>query len=136
MKIREVMTEDPRIVNPEQDIQQLARIMDDNDIGALLVSEGDRLVGVVTDRDIATRAVAKGKLDLKARDVMTKRVLYCFEDEDLQHVAEKMADVEVRRLPVLNREKRLVGIVSLANIAASHDRNATATALEGTARRH
>jgi len=136
MKIREVMTEETRIVDPDQDVQRLARIMDDNDIGALLVGDGDRLVGMVTDRDIATRAVAKGKLDLKARDVMSKRVLYCFEDEDLQHVAENMANLEVRRLPVLNREKRLVGIVSLANIAAARDRGASARALEGTAKPH
>lgn len=93
-------------------------------------------MGVVTDRDIATRAVAKGKLDLKARDVMSKRILYCFDDEDLQHVSENMADMAVRRLPVLNREKRLVGIVSLANIAAARDREASAKVLEGTARPH
>jgi len=136
MKIREVMTKDTRVVAPDQNVQQLARIMDDNDVGALLVGDGDRLIGMVTDRDLATRALAKGKLDLKARDVMTERVLYCFDDEELRHVADNMADVEVRRLPVLNREKRLVGIVSLANIASARDRDVSATVLEGIARRH
>jgi CBS domain-containing protein len=84
----------------------------------LPVGEDDRLVGMITDRDIAIRAVAKDlPPDTAVREVMTKEVLYCFEDEALEHVADNMGEQQVRRLPVLNREKRLVGILSLGDLA-------------------
>jgi len=90
------------------------------------VGDNDRLVGMITDRDIAIRAVAEGKgPDTPVRDVMsTEQVLYCFEDEDLAQVAKNMGEQQVRRLPVVNREKRLVGIVSLADVAQSEARSA------------
>lgn len=137
MKINEIMTEDVQIISPEQSIREAAKLMADIDSGALLVSEGDRLVGMVTDRDIAVRAVAKGmECDSPVREVMTPNILYCFEDEDVDHVAENMADIQKRRLPVLSRDKRLVGVVSLGNIASAHDRKASATVLEGVATAH
>jgi CBS domain-containing protein len=95
------------------------------------VGENDRLVGMITDRDIAIRAVAQGKgPDTPVREVMsTEQVLYCFEDEDLEHVAQNMGDTQVRRLPVVNREKRLVGIVSLGDIARKEDRKTAGKAV-------
>ena len=95
-------------------------------VGAMPVGENDRLVGMITDRDIAIRAVAKGKgPDTPVREVMsTEKVLYCYEDEDLAHVAANMGEQQVRRLPVVNRDKRLVGIVSLGDVVQSEARSA------------
>lgn len=93
-----------------------------DDVGFLPVGENDRLVGTITDRDIVVRAVAEGKDgNATVRDVMTKDVKYCFEDEDIEHVAQNMGDIQVRRLPVLNRDKRVVGVVSLADAALKED---------------
>ena len=94
--------------------------MSQNDIGALPVAEGDRLVGMITDRDIVIRAVAEGKgPDTKVDQAMTEQIRYCFEDEDLGHVSRNMAGIQMRRLPVVNRRKELVGILSLADMATS-----------------
>lgn len=137
MKIREIMTSDVKLANPDQAVREVAHLMSDCDTGAILVSENDRLVGIVTDRDITLRVVAEGRSDDTAvRDVMSRAVRYCFDDEDVQHVAENMADLQVRRLPVLNREKRLVGVVSLANIAGTRDQRASSTLLRGVAQAH
>ena len=91
------------------------------------VGENDRLVGMITDRDIAIRAVAQGKgPDTPVRDVMsTEQVLYCYEDEELDHVAKNMGSEQVRRLPVVNRDKRLVGIVSFGDVAQTEARSAS-----------
>lgn len=118
MQVREAMTTDVQLLDPEQTLQEAARLMADRDIGALPIREGDRLVGLLTDRDITIRAVAEGKsLDTPVREVMTKEIKYCFEDEELSHVAQNMGDIQVKRLVVLDRNKQLVGIVSLADIA-------------------
>jgi len=118
MRVSEAMTADVRIASPDQTIAEAARLMAEIDAGVLPVGANDRLVGMITDRDIAIRAVAKGKTaQTPVREVMSKEVKYCFEDEDLDDVAENMAEIKVRRLPVLNRDKRLVGIVSLGDIA-------------------
>jgi CBS domain-containing protein len=125
------------IPDPKQTVREIAHLMSDSDTGAILVGENDRLVGIVTDRDIALRVVAEGRDDDTAvRDVMSRALRYCFDDEDVQHVAENMADLQIRRLPVLNREKRLVGVVSLANIASSQDQRASTTLLRGVAQAH
>jgi CBS domain-containing protein len=135
MKIREAMTPDVRVANPDETIQQAARLMASLDAGVLPVGENDRLVGMITDRDIAIRAIAEGKgPDAKVRDVMTKDVKYCYEDQDVNEVTRDMADLQVRRLPVLNRDKRLVGIVSLGDIAISPDNERAADALSGISR--
>ena len=137
MKIKDVMTREVEIISPDKSICEAAKVMEQIDSGALLVNEGDRLVGVITDRDIAIRAVAEGLgVDTPIRQIMSKNVLYCFEDEDVQHVAENMADEQVRRLPVLNSSKRLVGVVSLGNIASAHNTKASATVLNGVACAH
>ena len=135
MKIREAMTPDVRVANPDETIQQAARLMASLDAGVLPVGENDRLVGMITDRDIAIRAIAEGKgPDAKVRDVMTEDVKYCYEDQDVNEVTRDMADLQVRRLPVLNRDKRLVGIVSLGDIAISPDNERAADALSGISR--
>jgi CBS domain-containing protein len=118
MKVKDVMTTNVRLANPGQSIAEAARLMAECDAGVLPVGEDDRLVGMITDRDIALRAVAKDlPPDTPVRDVMSKEVLYCFEDEALEHVADNMGEQQVRRLPVLNREKRLVGILSFGDLA-------------------
>ena len=126
MRVNEAMSRNVRLADPGQSIREVAKIMAEIDAGAIPVQENDRLVGMITDRDIAIRAVAQGKgPDTPVRDVMsTEQVLYCYEDEDLDHVARNMGDERVRRLPVVNREKRLVGIVSLGDVATSENKAA------------
>jgi CBS domain-containing protein len=120
MRICDCMTSEVRIASPDQTIREAAKIMADIDAGVLPVGENDRLVGIITDRDIAIRGVAEGKgPDAKVREIMSKEVKYCFEDEDIDDVLENMGDLQVRRLPVLSREKRLVGIVSLGDLAGN-----------------
>jgi len=126
MQVKDAMTTDVELASPTQTIRQAALLMGKNDCGALPVADKDSLVGMITDRDIAIRAVAVGKgPDTPVRDVMSKEVKYCFEDEDLEHVAKNMGDIQVRRLPVVNRDKRLVGIVSLGDIAQTEDAETT-----------
>jgi CBS domain-containing protein len=118
MIVRETMTPDVRMTTPDQPISAAAKMMADCDCGAIPVSENDRLVGMITDRDIAVRAIARGKsLDTPIREVMTEGVCYCFEDQEISEVAANMGDIQIRRLPVLNRQKRLVGILSLGDLA-------------------
>ena len=126
MRVSEAMTREVRVANPTQTIRDAARIMAEIDAGAVPVGENDRLVGIITDRDIAIRAVAEGKgPDTPVRDIMSKDIKYCYDDEDLEHVAENMGDLQVRRLPVVNRDKRLVGIVALGDVARHEDHHTT-----------
>jgi len=130
MKVGEVMTRDVKLVSPQQSICDAAKMMAECDAGALPVGEDDRLVGVITDRDIAIRAVAEDKgPDTPVAEVMTKQVLYCFEDESVDHVAQNMGEQQVRRLPVLNREKRLVGIVSIGDLSRNAKPNTAGKAV-------
>lgn len=132
MRVSDAMTRDVQIANPNQTIHDVAQIMAECDIGSLPVGENDRLVGMITDRDIAVRAVAQGRSpDTKVRDVMSQKVMYCFEDEEISHVVQNIGDLQVHRLPVLNRDKRLVGIVSLADIAACEGPSAAGEAVCG-----
>ena len=136
MKVRECMTRDPVVANPGNSIAEAARMMAECDAGALPVGENDRLVGMITDRDIAVRAVARNlPPDTPVRDVMSKEVLYCFDDEELGHVADNMGNQQIRRLPVVNRDKRLVGIISIGDIAQGVDAHQTGQALEEISRR-
>ena len=118
MKIRDVMTRTAELTRPDDTLRHAAQMMKECDCGVLPVADGDRLVGMITDRDIAVRGIADGKgPDAKVREAMTDEVMYCFDDDDIQQVCQNMAEIQVRRLPVVNRDKRLVGILSLADIA-------------------
>ncbi len=124
MRVSEAMTRDVRVANPTETIRQAARMMAEIDAGALPVGENDRLVGMITDRDIAVRAVGAGKSpDTPVRDVMSTDVCYCFDDQEIGDVAANMGDIKVRRLPVVDRNKRLVGILSLGDIAMADDQD-------------
>lgn len=116
MQISQIMTRDIEIASPDDSVQKVARQMLEHDIGFLPVGQGNRLVGMITDRDIATRCVAAG-LDgaCKVRDVMTNDVKYCFDTDEIDDVAMNMGDIQVRRLAVIDDDKRLCGIVSLAD---------------------
>jgi CBS domain-containing protein len=133
MKVSEFMTQDVQVVTPDQPIQEAAQFMLSSDAGAMPVSEGDKLIGMVTDRDIAVRAVAEGRgPDTPVRDVMTGDLVYCFDDDEVEEVAIKMSDAQVRRMPVLSREgETLVGIVSLGDISRSDQSEAASVALDG-----
>lgn len=119
MRVAETMTRDVQIASPDQSIVEAARMMAECDCGVLPVGENDRLVGMVTDRDIVVRALAQGKPDAPIREIMSQEVKYCLEDDEVSDVARNMGDLQVRRLPVLNKDKRLVGILSLGDIATT-----------------
>jgi len=136
MKVHDSMTREVRIASPSQSLQEVARIMAELDVGALPVGEDDRLVGMITDRDIVVRGLAAGcGPDTPVRQVMSPHVQYCFEDQDIEAVTANMGDIQVRRLPVLNRDKRLVGIISLGDIAMENGGERVAgNALSGISR--
>jgi CBS domain-containing protein len=119
MQVKEVMTRDAKCVAPEAFLQEAAEKMKTLDVGALPVCDDNRLVGVLTDRDITVRATAHGSDPWmeRVRDVMTPEVVYCFEDQDVNEAAQLMKQKQVRRLPVLDHDKHLVGIVALGDLA-------------------
>jgi CBS domain-containing protein len=119
MQLRDVMTRDVKVIRPDAPIRDAARRMREIDVGPIPVCDGDRLVGLLTDRDITIRAVAEGRdpNTTCVRDVMTPDVACCFEDQDIEQAAALMEERQIRRLPVLNKAKRLVGIVSLGDLA-------------------
>jgi CBS domain-containing protein len=132
MKVSEVMTRDVQLIEPTQTVQEAAKLMAELDAGIMPVREGDRLVGMITDRDITVRAVAQGRgPETPIREVMTDDVKYCYEDDDTDDVARNMADIQVRRLPVLTRDKRLVGIISLGDMAVSDEPGKAGEAVAG-----
>jgi CBS domain-containing protein len=132
MQVNEVMSNDVRIANPQQTIREAAQMMADIDAGVLPVGENDRLVGMITDRDIAVRAVAAGKgPDTPVREIMSTEVKYCFDTDEVDEVARNMADIKLRRLPVLDGRKRLVGIISLGDIALAEGPDPAGKALCG-----
>jgi CBS domain-containing protein len=116
--VRDVMTEQVTIVRPDAPVQDVARIMRDEDIGAVPVADNNTLVGIVTDRDIVVRAVANGEADgCTARDVMSPQVRYCKEDQSVDDALRDMGELQVRRLPVVDRDMHVVGIVSLGDLS-------------------
>lgn len=131
MLVRDIMTRDVQLLAPDDTLLEAACRMRDDDIGSLLVADGDRLVGYVTYRDLVVRGLAEGfSADTHIHDVTTEQVLYCFEDEDVEEVAVN----QVRRLLVLSREKRLVGIVALGDLATKGEDASAQGALEGVSR--
>ena len=132
MRVSDVMTEKVYVAHPEQSLHEIARVMAKLDLGALPVENKGRLIGMITDRDIAVRGVASDhEPDTRVRDVMSRGVKYCYEDEKIDHVAHNMSEIQVRRLPVMNRQKELVGIVSLADIATKRGSDAAVEAVTG-----
>lgn len=135
MQVRDIMTRDVRMLKPADTIATAAEMMEREDIGSLPVADGDRLVGYLTDRDIVVRALAKGRdRSCSVREAMSERILYCFEDDSVEDLAENMARNQVRRLPVLTRDKRLCGIVSLGDVAVKGSDKAAEEALDGISR--
>ncbi|MDW9888209.1 CBS domain-containing protein [Sinorhizobium meliloti] len=131
MRVSEIMIRDVHLASPNDTITAVARQMAENDIGFMPVGDDDRLIGMITDRDIVVRGVADG-MDPQARvaDIMTTDVKYCFDDDEVDDVARNMGDIQVRRLPVVNHDKQLVGIVSLADAAREQPQMA-GTGLKG-----
>ena len=123
MRVKECMTTKVELGNPNMSLSEAAKKMRDGDFGVLPIGHNDRLVGMVTDRDIAIRAVAEGRDPNRVQvgEVMSEGVLYCYEDDDLDDVVRNLGTSKVRRLPVLNRQKRLVGIVSLGDVAQTDE---------------
>lgn len=119
MLISDIMTRKVNIANPDHSLQQAAQIMAEEGVGCLPVGEDDHLVGMITDRDITIRAVAYAKAPdtTKVRDVMSHDVKYCYDDDEIGDIARNMGHIQLHRLPVVNRKKRLVGIVTIADIA-------------------
>lgn len=119
MIVKEVMSKKPEFLPPNTSLKKAADQMRTHDYGFIPVGENDRLIGTVTDRDITIRCVAEGKDPNQTflRDVMSEGVTYCFEEDDLQKVAKQMEDLQIRRLVVLNKDKRMTGILSLGDIA-------------------
>jgi len=119
MQIKEIMTCDPEHISPDTSLAKAAQMMRDHGYGFIPVDYHDKLIGMVTDRDMVIRGVANGgdPQRMTVADVMTKKVLYCYEDQNINEVAENMRQQQVHRLIVLNRDKRLVGIVSLGDLS-------------------
>jgi CBS domain-containing protein len=132
MKVSEVMTRDVQTVRADQPVQEAASFMLSSDAGSIPVMDGDRLIGMITDRDIAVRGVAKGHgPDTPVGDLMTGDLIVVRVDDDVEEVASRMSDAQVRRLPVIDEGERLCGIVSLGDLSRQTDRECATQALEG-----
>jgi len=136
-QIRDVMSQDVKVLNPDATIKDAARQMLDGDFGLMPVGENDRMIGTLSDRDIATRAVAQGRgTDTRVREVMSDGVLWAFDTDSVEKAAQVMHDNQVRRLPVVNGDKRLVGIVALGDLAVgSPDKRSVDKALTGVSQK-
>lgn len=132
MKISEVMTRDVRTVRPDQTAQEAANFMLSEDTGSMPVSDGDRLLGMITDRDIAVRGVAKGHgPDTPISELMTNEVVCARDTDDVAEVASKMSSAQVRRMPIVDSSDRICGIVSLGDLSREADPDAAEQALQG-----
>ena len=132
MKISDVMTTDVETVSADQTAQDAAKFMLRAEAGSIPVCDGDKVIGMITDRDIAVRGVAEGRgPDTPIRDLMTDGIVCAREDDDVQDVAAKMSEAQVRRLPVLDGNDRLCGIVSLGDLSRQTDGGSASQALEG-----
>ena len=132
MKVSEVMTRDVQTVSPDQPVQEAASFMLTADAGSIPVTDGDRLIGMITDRDIAVRGIAKGYgPDTPVRELMTDDLVIVRIDDNVEDVASKMSEAQVRRLPVIDQDDRLCGIVSLGDLARETDSESASEALEG-----
>jgi CBS domain-containing protein len=135
MKVSDAMTPEVQLCTPDDTIKDAAQAMAALGVGLLPVTDNDRLVGMISDRDIAVRGIGMGRgPEARVGDVMTAEVKYCYEDQDLDEVCANMGDIQVRRLPVLNRSKRLVGIIALGDIALMQASNGTGATLSRISR--
>jgi CBS domain-containing protein len=119
LKVRDIETQHPEAIGPETHVMEAAQIMNRLGVGALPVCKGERLVGLVTDRDITIRSTAEGRdpRQTPVRDVMSPDPVVCFEDQDVSFCVELMERKQIRRLPVVDQDQRLVGIISLGDLA-------------------
>ena len=132
MKVSEVMTREVQTVQPDQRVQEAASFMLTADAGSIPVTEGERLIGMITDRDIAVRGIAKGYgPDTPVRELMTDDLIVLRVDDDIEEAATKMSQAQVRRLPVIDHDERLCGIVSLGDLSREADTDCASEALEG-----
>ena len=131
-QIKDVMSQNFKFVTPETNLQDAAQMMRDQDFGFLPVGENDRLIGMVTDRDIVIRSTAQGKnpAEETVRGAMTPKTFYCYADQPVEEIVDNMAEIKVRRMPVMNREKRMVGVVSLGDVAQACNRAKTGNAIQ------
>jgi CBS domain-containing protein len=138
MRTEEAMHPGVRWIGPETDLRTIARIMKEEDIGALPVGENDRLIGMVTDRDITLRALANGHdiSTLTARDVMTKDIIYCRTTESVEDAIHLMESKKIRRLPVINEQKRMVGMLSLGDISHCSSQELTGELVKAVTAHH
>ena len=135
MKVSDAMTSEVQLCTPADTLKDAAQAMAALAVGLLPVTDNDRLVGMISDRDIAIRGIGMGRgPEARVGDVMTAEVRYCYDDQNLDEVSAIMGDIQVRRLPVLNRDKRLVGIIALGDIALAQAGNGTGAALSGISR--
>lgn len=119
MKIRDIMTREPEVIRPDASIQEAAQIMKQLNVGSLPVCNGRKVLGMITDRDITTRATAERRdsNSTPVKEIMSAEVYYCFDDQDVREAAEVMSQYQIRRLPIVDRDKNLVGIVSLGDLS-------------------
>jgi CBS domain-containing protein len=132
MKVSEVMTSDVQTVSADQTVREAAGFMLRAEAGSIPVCEGDRVIGIITDRDIAVRGVAEGRgPDTPVRELMSDGIICAHEDDDVADVARRMSEEQIRRLPILDHNKRLVGIVSLGDLARESGGEEAHEAFEG-----
>jgi CBS domain-containing protein len=138
MKVKKAMHKGVVWVSPDTPLPEIAKKMHEEDIGALPVGENDKLIGMITDRDIVCRGVAKGKdiAKMTARDVMTKGITWCREDSDMEEALELMEKHKIRRLPVIDGDKRMVGILSLGDISHGATRELTCEMVKAVSAHH
>jgi CBS domain-containing protein len=138
MKVNRAMHRGAIWVSPDTPLTEIAQKMSEENIGAVPIGENDRLIGMVTDRDIVCRGVAKGKdlSGLTARDVMTKGITYCMHDNDIEEALELMQKHKIRRLPVIDQNKRMVGILSLSDVSHIASDELTAETMKAVSHRH
>jgi CBS domain-containing protein len=139
MKVKDAMHKGVDWVSPETPVTELAKLMRDHDVGAIPIGENDRLVGMVTDRDIVCKGLAKDNFDARdatARDVMTAEIHCCRDDDDLAKAVRHMEELKVRRLPVINKNKRMVGILSLGDVSGSASADLLLECIKSVASHH
>ena len=138
MKVKDAMHKGAQWVSPDTSLSEIARLMREHDVGSIPIGENDRLVGMVTDRDIVCRGLVNGKdvSKLKAREVMTSGIVFCRAEEDIDDATRTMEEKQVRRLPVIDKDKRMVGMLSLGDVSAACDKKQSGELLQAVSSHH